>query len=921
MADNLLKRKFKALKTTMIDKARAQSLAPKLNLKQMQMTLDRFPLSAWLPYDTIESDGIWVDDNPEGVPSFLFGFELAPFLSVGEKTELALESLLADLPRGTIGLSVRLSTGEIHQDMQSWYVSQRRSLNPMYEMIAKERSRFYIDWSEKKFDAITGSNYRPRKMGYYFFIKTAPVHGTHTQEDYEKVYQSAQKLKSQVLAGLNTGGFKIQQQLTGEAIYRLIHNRLNLALGARELAIKKHATQITPSSINMQDKRITVGINDEGVIESLNKETGETVYSNVLSINEFLDENNIFLSSFNDAVCSVHDVSGYVGGDIYAFSIFESLSYKEDVSAGAALKMISGEKGAEFEGNKFISMFTKGNQDKRDKLNMAHYKFAKEKQAPVRVLSGVILSNTDVDELARDTKKVQTRYGKIGINLHKEDTIGFDVYLASLPGFFRKDMDGADTGLQRALTMTAFNAGLFMHCVGAWSGNHPSCGGALTMNRLGSVSVLDVFNDCGSNFNMFVAADSGSGKSFFVNEIVRSILSKGGYVRIIDAGRSYQTCCELVGGKVIEFGDGADMCINPFDGIYDLSQLEDEELDHLTSVCLQMAFPETYGDLNQSGNKQAQVKEDERNIISRLIVVAWEACMKENRTMSIRDVRNAIIKEYSGLEQAVLSNQKLVTPKRLSCYESLINNLYDWSEGAKSKWVVGESTLSFDNPFIILELDGLDKNLELRSVVINLLLNKLTEEMYIKGVRDPETGETLEKLLVLDEAWDLINRPASAVFMEKASRRVRKYQGSMIILTQKLTDAISSSGKTIINNSNLVVVMKQNAKAVEEAIDDKLIDFTETHRDLISEVRKTNDFSEFFVLNKMNHMYGLFRFKTDAFSYLLFTSKVKEKDAIAKLVSQGYSKQAALAKLASQVKQATMFNDDVEDEGIDDEVA
>ena len=671
----------------------------------------------------------------------------------------------------------------------------------------------------------------------------------------------------------------------------------------------------------MQDKRITVSVNDDGMIESLNKETNQKVYSNVLTVTEFDNENNIYLASFNDAVCSVKDVNGYVGGDIYAYSIFESLNYKEDVSSGTALKMVSGEKGAEFESNRFISMFVKGNKEKREKLSMAHYKFAKEKQVPVRVLSGVILSNTDLDELERDTKKVMSRYGNIGITLYKEDTIGFDVYLASLAGFFRKDMDGADTGLQRSLTMTAFNAGLFMHCVGAWSGNHPSCGGALTMNRLGGVSVLDIFNDCGSNFNMFVAADSGSGKSFFVNEIVRSILSKGGYVRIIDAGRSYQTCCELVGGKVIEFGDGSDMCINPFDGIYDRKQLESEELDHLTSVCLQMAFPETYGDLNQTGGKQMEVKEDERKVIQRLIPEAWELCMQDNRTMSVRDVRNAIIREYEELEKAVLSNERLATQKRLACYESLINNLYDWAEGARSRWVVGQSNLSFDNPFIILELDGLDTDLELRSIVINLLLNKLTEEMYVRGVRDPETGETLEKLLVLDEAWDLINRPASAVFMEKASRRVRKYQGSMVILTQKLTDAISSAGKTIINNSNLVVVMKQNAKAVEEAIDDKLVDFSEVHKELIGEVRKTNDFSEFFVLNKMNHMYGLLRFKTDAFSYLLFTSKVKEKDEIAKLVKQGYSKQEALVQLASRVKQATMFNDDVENEGLDDEAA
>ena len=907
-----LKKLSKNVKQLLSEQATPNELAPKLNLKQMQMTLDRFPLSSWLPYDTVDHDGVWIDDNPDGIPSFMFGFEFEPFLSVNEKTELAIESMLSDLPRGTIVLSVRSTSGEIHQDMQSWYLSQRRSMNPMYEMIAKERSKFYIDWSERKFDAITGSNYRPRKMSYNLFIKTAPMDGEHVKEDYIKVYKNALKLKRQITASLNNAGFNVQGGMSGDAIYKFIHDRLNLSLGDRELATKKHATNITPASSSLQDNRVSPSVRNDGVVVSLNKESNKKVYSNVLTVTDFDKENNIFLSSFNDALCSTKDVNAYVGGNIYAYTVFEALGYKEDISAGAALKMVSGEKGAEFENNKFISMFVKGNKEKRESLSMAHYKFSKEKQVPIRVLSGVILSNTDLDELEKDTKRAMSSYGSIGITLYKEDTISFNVYLASLPGFFRNDMDGQETGLQRALTMTAFNAGLFTHCIGAWSGNHPSRGGALTMNRLAGVAALDLFDDKGSNFNMFVAADSGSGKSFFVNEIVRSILSKGGYVRIIDAGRSYQTCCELVGGKVIEFGDGSDMCINPFDGIYDIDHLN-ESLEHLVSVCMQMTFPESYGDMDQNGDKLIEAKEDERQIFSKNIKSAWEQCMNENRIMSIKDVRDVIIKEFKTKKIDVVEGREMMSEKQLSQYESITGNLYDWSEGSKSKWVVGESNLSFDNPFIILELDGLDTNLELRSIVINLLLHKLTEEMYVKGIRDIETGETLEKLLVLDEAWDLINRKASALFMEKASRRVRKYQGSMIILTQKLTDAISQAGKTIINNSNIVVVMKQNAKAVEEAIEDKLVDFNDTHKELIGEVRKTNDFSEFFVINKMSHMYGLLRFKTDAFSYLLFTSKVKEKDEIEKLIRKGYTKLEALSHMASQVKQAVMFNDDVEE--------
>ncbi|EJS83245.1 sex pilus assembly protein, partial [Pasteurella multocida subsp. multocida str. Anand1_buffalo] len=73
------------------------------------------------------------------------------------------------------------------------------------------------------------------------------------------------------------------------------------------------------------------------------------------------------------------------------------------------------------------------------------------------------------------------------------------------------------------------------------------------VSRNGQIMSVSLY-DSGSNYNCCIAAQSGSGKSFLVNEIISSYLSEGGQCWVIDVGRSYEKLCEVYDGEFLQFG-------------------------------------------------------------------------------------------------------------------------------------------------------------------------------------------------------------------------------------------------------------------------------------------------------------------------------------------------------------------------------
>ena len=106
----------------------------------------------------------------------------------------------------------------------------------------------------------------------------------------------------------------------------------------------------------------------------------------------------------------------------------------------------------------------------------------------------------------------------------------------------------------------------------------------LLAGRKGQLCTLDLFDERVNNHNAFVAASTGSGKSFFVNCLTYNYFGAGAKIRIIDIGGSYKKMTRVCNARYLDFTDG--MSINPFTHIVD----PQFDLPVIAQVAAQMCY-------------------------------------------------------------------------------------------------------------------------------------------------------------------------------------------------------------------------------------------------------------------------------------------------------------------------------------------
>ena len=95
---------------------------------------------------------------------------------------------------------------------------------------------------------------------------------------------------------------------------------------------------------------------------------------------------------------------------------------------------------------------------------------------------------------------------------------------------------------KRFNTKTIMNAVSLSPLIGEWAGLGSPV--VSLFGRNGQAMGIDLFANPSGNYNAAVVGTSGSGKSYFINEIVRNYLGAGAQMWVIDVGRSYQKFCQ-----------------------------------------------------------------------------------------------------------------------------------------------------------------------------------------------------------------------------------------------------------------------------------------------------------------------------------------------------------------------------------------
>lgn len=297
------------------------------------------------------------------------------------------------------------------------------------------------------------------------------------------------------------------------------------------------------------------------------------------------------------------------------------------------------------------------------------------------------------------------------------------------------------------------------------------------------------------NANMVVFAKSGAGKSFTVKlEALRSMMV-GSDVIIIDPENEYQKLCDAVGGSYVRLSLNADTRINPFDlpQVIDTEEADDALRANLVTLhgLLRLMLGGTQ--MTAAGQLMAA------------LTPAEEA-----------DLDQALIDTYAraGITSDPLTHRS--TPPTISdLYDTLLHlggtgpalaqRLRKYTSGTFAGIFSQQSNIDINSHMVVFNIRDLED--DLRPVAMYIILS------HIWNITRTDQRK---RMLIVDEAWQLMKYDDSANFLFSLAKRARKYQLALTTITQDVEDFMGSKmGRAIVANSSMQLLLKQSSSAVD----------------------------------------------------------------------------------------------------------
>ncbi len=285
------------------------------------------------------------------------------------------------------------------------------------------------------------------------------------------------------------------------------------------------------------------------------------------------------------------------------------------------------------------------------------------------------------------------------------------------------------------------------------------------------------------NANSVVFATSGAGKSYAIKlEILRSLML-GSDVIVIDPEYEYKHLAEAVGGTYINISLSSENKINPFDLPRSIGgEAKPKDIIRSAVITLKGLVRLMLGNLSY----------DEDSIVDR-----------------------ALLETYAKKDITPDSDLSKIDPPIMSDFEQILDGmegganlalrLRKYTEGTFAGLLNNQTNVEMNNQLICFSVRDLED--ELRPIAIYTIVN------YIWNV---VRSEMKKRILVIDEAWWMMQHEDSAKFIFALVKRCRKYYLGVTTITQDVNDFLTSPyGQAIVNNSSLQILLKQSPAAID----------------------------------------------------------------------------------------------------------
>lgn len=486
--------------------------------------------------------------------------------------------------------------------------------------------------------------------------------------------------------------------------------------------------------------------------------------------------------------------------------------------------------------NRHASMPNPSNQIAVEDIKQVQEIVARENKQLVYAHYNLIVSvPCDVD-MQKCTNHLENAFGRMGIHISKRAYNQLELFVNSFPGNCYSMSEDYD----RFLTISDAAACL-MYKEKIQHSEDTSFKVYYT-DRQGVPVAIDISgkegrNKLTDNSNFFVLGPSGSGKSFYVNSMVRQAHEQNTDIVLVDTGNSYEGLCEYFNGKYISYTEEHPITMNPFritEAEWNIEKLgflknlvmliwkgsqgtvtktEDRLIEQVINEYYSAYFKGFNGfDAQQHSDLQRSLLIDDRNNPKYLndseeerykrvedMIDSIEAKRKE---LSVKELSFNSFYEYSVQRIPAICQENQILGIDISTYRYMMKDFYRGGSHEKTLNENLDSSL-FDETFIVFEIDSIKDDPLLFPLVTLIIMDVFLQKMRIKKNR---------KMLVIEEAWKAIASPMMAEYIKYLYKTARKFWASVGVVTQEIQDIIGSEivKEAIINNSDVIMLLDQS---------------------------------------------------------------------------------------------------------------
>jgi conjugal transfer ATP-binding protein TraC len=424
----------------------------------------------------------------------------------------------------------------------------------------------------------------------------------------------------------------------------------------------------------------------------------------------------------------------------------------------------------------------------------------------------------DAEQLRVDLQRGTERFFQLGLyftiyadSKEKLDTVSKQV--ETILGGLLVMTRAADFQTERAFNSTLPQATDEMYHVrnmntGPLSTTFPFVSSSLTSNEgllyglnrhNNSLIIFDRFNL--ENANSVIFAKSGAGKSYAVKlEVLRSMMM-GTDVIILDPEREYETLTNTIGGSYINISINSQHRINPFD----LPIPIDEESSN-TVTLLRENIITLLGLMNLMLGK---MNPQEESLMEKALFQSYEIKGITERTKNPHEFEMPTMNDLYHILDSMEGGKDLAI------------RLEKYTEGTFSGLFSDQTNVDLKSGLVAFCIRDLEDRL--RPISMHILLNYIWNRVR---------SDLKRRLLIIDEAWNIVQYEDSGRFLHNLCKRARKYYLGIATITQDVEDFMDSPwGKPIITNSSMQLLLKQAPSAMEKL--QKVFNLTEQEKYLL----------------------------------------------------------------------------------------